>query len=228
MCNQWLRQDTNRAQPSVAPASTRRRRPRAGDRLPRRCRIRVEEPHCLESRRAGARLLPRIPMQGAASANTTDRPAVAGLPERLIALLLGFIPAQLAFVMARLRLAELLAHGGMALDELSSGAGTHPGMMRRLVRGLAGLGLVELEGDDRVSLTELGAQFGAGVPGSVRDLALHRGGRPTRPGASSSTRCEPASRRSRRPTESPSSAICARTPKRAPPSTERRRGSRRA
>jgi orsellinic acid C2-O-methyltransferase len=75
-----------------------------------------------------------------------------------------------------LRLADLLAHGGMAIDELSSAAGTHPGMMRRLARGLAGLGLVELQGDDRVSLTELGAQLGAGVPGSVRDLALYRGG----------------------------------------------------
>ncbi|HEX4624641.1 MAG TPA: hypothetical protein VH231_09310 [Solirubrobacteraceae bacterium] len=36
----------------------------------------------------------------------------------------------------------------------------------------AGLGLVTLDPDDWVSLTEMGAQLRSGTPGSLRDLAL--------------------------------------------------------
>jgi hypothetical protein len=95
--------------------------------------------------------------------------------ERLAALLHGYIPVQLVYVMARLELADLLAEGSMTLDELSSSTGAHPSMMRRLVRGLAGLGLVGFEHDDRITLTELGALLGSGSEGSMRGVALHRG-----------------------------------------------------
>jgi O-methyltransferase domain len=96
--------------------------------------------------------------------------------ERLSALLSGYMPAQLVYVMARLRLADLLDGEAMTVDELSSMTDTRPDLMRRLLRGMAGIELVNLEDDDRVSLTELGALLGSDVPGSVRDLALHRGG----------------------------------------------------
>ena len=48
--------------------------------------------------------------------------------------------------------------------------------MPRLVRGLAGVGLVAIEADGRISLTELGAHLDGGTRGSLRDIALHRGG----------------------------------------------------
>jgi orsellinic acid C2-O-methyltransferase len=96
--------------------------------------------------------------------------------ERLGALLYGFMPVQLAYVMARLRLADLLDEGPMTVDELSSSSGTRPSMMRRLVRGLAGVGLVGAGPGDRVSLTEMGALLGSDAAGSMRDIALHRGG----------------------------------------------------
>jgi hypothetical protein len=48
--------------------------------------------------------------------------------------------------------------------------------MRRLVRGLAGVGLVGVGCGDRVSLTEMGSLLGSATPGSMRDVALHRGG----------------------------------------------------
>jgi hypothetical protein len=96
--------------------------------------------------------------------------------QRLMELLSGFMPVQLTYVMARLRLAEHLADGPLSVDELSAAADAQPGMLRRLVRGLAGVGLVGVERDERVSLTPMGALLDARAAGSMRDVALHRGG----------------------------------------------------
>jgi orsellinic acid C2-O-methyltransferase len=96
--------------------------------------------------------------------------------ERLIGLLSGYIPVQLAYVMTRLELADLLGAGSLTVDELSTATDTRPDLLRRLLRGLAGVGLVGLGTGDRVSLTEMGALLGSRAPGSVRDIALHRGG----------------------------------------------------
>jgi O-methyltransferase domain len=99
-----------------------------------------------------------------------------GPRERLVEMLHGYVPVQLVYVMARLKLAELLSEGPRTVKELSFLTRTQPDMMPRLVRGLAGLGLVAIEADGRVSLAELGAYLDRGTRGSVRDLALHRGG----------------------------------------------------
>jgi len=94
--------------------------------------------------------------------------------ERLTALIFGFLPAQLVYLMARLRLADLVADGPLTVDELSSAAETRPEMLRRVMRGLEGLGLVA-ESDGRISVTELGALLGSDAAGSLRDVALHGG-----------------------------------------------------
>jgi O-methyltransferase domain len=108
-------------------------------------------------------------------------PPVAGRPaeaarERLVALLSGFMPVQLAYVMARLRLADVLDGGSMTVAELSAATATRPDLMRRLLRGLAGVGLIAIEPGDRVSLTDMGTLLGSSSVESVRDIALHRGG----------------------------------------------------
>ena len=100
----------------------------------------------------------------------------AGSAEYLRNLLVGHIPVQLACAMAGLRLADLLADGPMAVDELSAAAKARPDLLRRLLRGLADIGLVTLDRDDRVSATEMGALLRSGTTGSMRDLALYRGG----------------------------------------------------
>ena len=91
----------------------------------------------------------------------------------LLGLLGGFMPVQLVYVMARLRVADLLHGNPMTVEELSAAAGAQPEVMRRLARGLASLGLVEL--DHRVSLTPMGSLLRSGTPGSLHDVALHRG-----------------------------------------------------
>jgi hypothetical protein len=57
-------------------------------------------------------------------------------------LLVGHIPVQLACAMAGLRLADLLADGPMTVDELSAAANARPDLLRRLLRGLADIGLM--------------------------------------------------------------------------------------
>jgi hypothetical protein len=47
--------------------------------------------------------------------------------------------------------------------------------MRRLVRGLAGVWLIDVGADERLSLTEMGALLRSGTAGSMRDLALPSG-----------------------------------------------------
>jgi O-methyltransferase domain len=97
-------------------------------------------------------------------------------PQRLAELLYGFIPVQLIHVMARLRLAEHLADGPLTVDELSAASDAQPGMLRRLVRGLAGVGLVGVEPGERVSLKPMGALLDGRAADSMRAVALHRGG----------------------------------------------------
>jgi hypothetical protein len=96
--------------------------------------------------------------------------------ERLNGLLYGFMPVQLVYVMARLELADVLDGNSLTVAELSAETDTRPDLMRRLVRGLAGVGLVGVGCGDRVSLTEMGSLLGSHTPGSMRDVALHRGG----------------------------------------------------
>ena len=99
-----------------------------------------------------------------------------GSRQHLVEMLHGYVPVQLVYVMARLKLAELLSEGPRTVKELSFLTRTQPDMMPRLVRGLAGLGLVTIEADGRVSLTEFGAHLDGGARESLRDMALHRGG----------------------------------------------------
>jgi hypothetical protein len=46
--------------------------------------------------------------------------------ERLTALIFGFLPAQLVYLMARLQLADLVADGPIRIEELSSATETRP------------------------------------------------------------------------------------------------------
>jgi hypothetical protein len=95
--------------------------------------------------------------------------------ERLTAMIFGFLPAQLVYVMARLRVADLAADGPLTIDEISSATDTRPDMLLRVMRGLQGLGLVGVESDGRISVTEIGALLGSDAAGSMLSVALHGG-----------------------------------------------------
>ena len=100
--------------------------------------------------------------------------------ERLTALIFSFISAQLVYVMARLRLADLVADGPMTIDELSSLTDTRPDILLRVMRGLEGLGLVGVESDGRISVTDRRVTgFGCCGIAAAGSAARRRGGLPS-------------------------------------------------
>jgi hypothetical protein len=84
--------------------------------------------------------------------------------------------AQAIHVAARLGIADRLAEGPRSCDELAASVGAHPGALRRLLRGLASLGLCREAADGAFALTPLGEHLRADAPGSLRSLALFFGG----------------------------------------------------
>lgn len=95
--------------------------------------------------------------------------------ERLYTLIFGFQPAQLVHVMARLRLADLLADGPMSLGELSAAADARSDLLLRVLRGLESLGLLVIDSDDRIAVTGTGALLGRDHPSSLGQVALFGG-----------------------------------------------------
>lgn len=70
--------------------------------------------------------------------------------------------------MAELGLADHLAKGPLTTAELAERAGAHAPSLRRVLRALAGLGLVTRAGDDAYDLTERGAALRSDAPGFLR------------------------------------------------------------
>lgn len=97
-------------------------------------------------------------------------------PGALLRTVADYPSAQVVYVAAQLRLADLLADGPRRVEDLAAATGAHPPSLARLVRALAALGVVAQEADGRVVLTGLGAPLRTGVPDSVRDLVLFRVG----------------------------------------------------
>ncbi|MEU3405037.1 methyltransferase [Streptomyces sp. NPDC006670] len=90
----------------------------------------------------------------------------------LYRLAFGFIPAQMIHVAARLGLPDALADEDLPAAELARRTGAHAPSLRRLLRGLASLGLVEETGAGTFRLTPAGAPLRADVPGSVRPMLM--------------------------------------------------------
>lgn len=88
----------------------------------------------------------------------------------LVDMALGYMPAQVLYAAAELRLADLLAGGARTSQDLAGETGTHPLSLQRLLRALVALGLLAQTEADRYELTELGAQLRSDTPDSVRSF----------------------------------------------------------
>ncbi|MFF7761567.1 methyltransferase [Streptomyces griseorubiginosus] len=101
-----------------------------------------------------------------------DRPR-----DRLLHLMTGAWTTQAIAVAAELRLADHLdAHPGAGLGLLAELTGCHADSLGRLLRHLAGLGLVAADPDGAYHLTELGEPLRTGAADSFQPLALLYGG----------------------------------------------------
>ena len=90
--------------------------------------------------------------------------------ERAYELVNGFRTSQIVHAAVELRIPDLLTDGAKSAADLSPATGIEAGRLRRLLRALAGLGvLIEAE-DGRFANSELGELFREGLPGSRRPL----------------------------------------------------------
>jgi hypothetical protein len=97
-------------------------------------------------------------------------------PSTLMSLITGFMPARVVYVAAHLGIADLLADGPKTSESLASDTETHAPSLHRLLRALAGLGLLDEIEPGRFALTVESACLRTGVPGSLHNLALMFGG----------------------------------------------------
>jgi hypothetical protein len=86
----------------------------------------------------------------------------------------GYRATQVIYVAMQLGLPDLL-DGARTADELAELSGAHPDTLYRLLRGLAGLGIVREESGRVFALTELGEPLRSDAPGSLAGWAAFVG-----------------------------------------------------
>ncbi|RFU38533.1 hypothetical protein DZF91_27195, partial [Actinomadura logoneensis] len=87
-------------------------------------------------------------------------------------MLAGYLPAQILHAAAELGVADAIGDGPGDVAETAKLTGADPDALRRLLRALAGLGMLEQLDADRFALTETGGLLRSDAPGSVRDDVL--------------------------------------------------------
>jgi hypothetical protein len=96
---------------------------------------------------------------------------------RLLEMLDGYRVVQALHAAAQIGIADLLADGPQSSEALALASGTHAPSLRRLLRALASLDVLEEQPDGRFTLTALGVQLRSDVPGSLRAAVLFYGGK---------------------------------------------------
>ena len=89
-----------------------------------------------------------------------------------IQLLTGMWAMQAAATAARLGIPDIIGDGMKTADEVAKAAGTHPGATKRLLRGLASLGVFAREDGERYRVTEVGRFLRSDAPGSLRHMFI--------------------------------------------------------
>lgn len=106
---------------------------------------------------------------------TTSAPATSAA-QALAQMLVGNQIQQAIYVAAKLGVADLLEDGPRDSADLAEVVGAHPDALCRLLRMLAGYGVVAAHDERRFSLTPLGELLRSGTQRSVRPFALWSGG----------------------------------------------------
>ena len=89
----------------------------------------------------------------------------------LLRMVNGYQASQAVHAAVALGLPDLLAEGPRTTADLAERCGAHEATLGRLVRALAGLGVLHEDDDGRVSLTELGRPLRSDVPDSIAGWA---------------------------------------------------------
>jgi hypothetical protein len=89
----------------------------------------------------------------------------------LLQLVFGKCISMALSVVAKLRIADLLADGSRALDDLATRTGTHAPSLYRVLRTLSAAGVFAEQVDGRFALTPMGEYLRTDVKGSLRSVA---------------------------------------------------------
>jgi hypothetical protein len=87
----------------------------------------------------------------------------------------GYQVSQAIHAAAILGLADLLADGPRASDELAVATGTDSYALYRLLRALSSVGVFREDGERRFELTELGSPLRSDSPDSIADMVVYSG-----------------------------------------------------
>ena len=100
---------------------------------------------------------------------STTQPAQAEIPlhAQLIQMATGHWLAKIIYAAAKIELADRLADGPKSAEELAEQTGTHAPSLHRLMRALAGFGVLTETGEKRFGLTALGEALKKDAPGSA-------------------------------------------------------------
>src|SRR5262245_12621001 len=109
------------------------------------------------------------------SPETTASDPQAALSATLLDLMIGSWKTQAISVAAALNIADLLEDGPRSLGDLACATETHPGTLYRLLRALAGIGLLAEDDSGRFALMPLAQGLRTKVPGSLRNYAVFLG-----------------------------------------------------
>jgi hypothetical protein len=91
----------------------------------------------------------------------------------LMQMVFGKAVTQAVSVVARYRLADLMATGPKSAAELAAAAKLHPGHLFRILRALASVGVLAGDDQGRFALTPVGEFLRSDVPGSMRAIATY-------------------------------------------------------
>src|SRR5262245_21667143 len=97
-------------------------------------------------------------------------------PLVLFRMISGFYVSRAIYVMARFGIADALSDGPLDADALGKRSNTHGPSLKRVLRLLVTTGVLTEDDQGRFALTAIGDCLRAGVPGSMRAVALLFGG----------------------------------------------------
>lgn len=108
-------------------------------------------------------------------ASGAESAALAAPVSELMAMVTGYRVSQVVYVAAKLGIADLVGDRSMTAAELAVACGTDRTALGRLLRALAGRGILACDAQSRYSLTALGSCLRSDHAGGVRARAIMNG-----------------------------------------------------
>lgn len=104
---------------------------------------------------------------------TGDAPSGPPPEALMMQMIFGKAITQAISVVARYRIADLLAKVPMTAVEIAEATGLHAGHLYRVLRALVGVNVLTADHEARFALTSLGEMLRSDVPGSMRPIATY-------------------------------------------------------